>query len=260
MRKFWIIVFLIIFHGTGHLMASEDFLKEQLNFERVSEAYSEKISEIESEFAAKDLSFPPNEIYLRAFKHDLELEVWIRDSIIDTFQHFNTYPICMSSGKMGPKRKQGDRQIPEGFYKIEIFNPWSNYHLSLGINYPNESDSIISPHEDPGGDIYIHGGCATIGCLPMTDDMIKEIYLLCVLSKNYGQEDIPVHIFPTRMDNLSMAQLYFGNDYLPELVSFWNNIKMAYTYFENEKRIPVIEVDSTSGKYVFYQDNDINGN
>ena len=130
MKKFWIIVVLLVHQGTLNLMANEDFLKEQLGFQRVNEAYDERIEEIKEQFNERGLSFPPKEIYLRAFKHDLELEIWVRDSVIDTFLLFNTYPICMSSGKMGPKRKQGDRQIPEGFYTIEIFNPRILFTLS----------------------------------------------------------------------------------------------------------------------------------
>jgi murein L,D-transpeptidase YafK len=161
----------------------------------------------------------------------------------------------MGSGGLGPKRKQGDRQVPEGFYEIEVFNPLSNYHLSLGINYPNKSDSIISKYTDKGGDIYIHGGCATIGCIPLTDEMIKEIYLLSVFAKEAGQKNLPVHIFPTRMENIDMARLIFGNSHKQELLDFWKNLRMGYTYFQVEKRLPIIEVDN-EGKYVFYQSDD----
>src|SRR5690606_11025729 len=100
----------------------------------------------------------------------------------EKFTLVKTYPVCSSSGLPGPKRKKGDRQTPEGFYHIDRFNPQSAFHLSLGINYPNSSDKILG-HSDPGGDIFIHGSCVTIGCVPLTDDLIKEVYVLAVEAK-----------------------------------------------------------------------------
>lgn len=232
------------------------FLATQLSFQRVEAAVEEKGQSLEQQFESKGLAFPPKEIFFRAFKHELKFEVWVRDSSTDTFSLFKTYDVCMSSGELGPKRKQGDRQVPEGFYEIVVFNPLSNYHLSLGINYPNKSDSILSDHADKGGDIYIHGGCATIGCIPLTDEMIKEIYLLSVYAKEQGQESIPVHIFPTRMENIDMARLIFGNSHKQKLLDFWKNLRMGYTYFQVEKRLPRIEVDK-EGKYVFYESEDV---
>lgn len=234
---------------------SASFLEYQKGFERVRHALEEKDESLAAEFQEKGLSYPPKQIFLRSFKHDMELEVWVRNSEQDTFTLFKTYPVCMNSGQMGPKRKQGDKQIPEGFYHIEVFNPWSNYHLSMGINYPNASDMIISTHEDKGGDIYIHGGCATIGCLPMTDDKIKEIYILSVYAKHNGQDSIPVHIFPTRMEKIGMAQFIFGENHDQDLMDFWTNLRMGYTYFQVTKRLPRIEVDE-KGKYVFYESTD----
>ena len=84
----------------------------------------------------------------------------------------------MQSGTTGPKRLQGDFQVPEGFYHINEFNPNSNYHLSMGLNYPNSSDRILSDSLRPGGEIYIHGSCVSVGCIPLNDDEIEELYLI----------------------------------------------------------------------------------
>ncbi|MEJ7677428.1 MAG: L,D-transpeptidase family protein [Segetibacter sp.] len=89
-------------------------------------------------------------------------------------------------GAIGPKRLQGDYQVPEGFYYINEFNPKSTYHLSLGINYPNASDRVLSDSIKPGGDIYIHGNCVTIGCIPLQNDQIEELYILCCNGKISG--------------------------------------------------------------------------
>ena len=102
------------------------------------------------------------------------MEVWIKEASKDYYVLLNTYDFCTTSGTLGPKRKEGDLQIPEGIYTINHFNPQSNFYLSLGINYPNASDKILSDPVHPGGDIYLHGNCVTIGCIPLTDDKIKE--------------------------------------------------------------------------------------
>ncbi|WGU69538.1 L,D-transpeptidase family protein [Capnocytophaga canimorsus] len=142
-----------------------------------------------------------------------------------TYRKIISYPICSRSGKLGPKRKQGDGQVPEGFYHIDRFNPSSNFYLSLGLNYPNLSDKRKSKVHDLGGDIFIHGACVTVGCLPMTDNYIKEIYLLATYARNNGQNKIPVYLFPFKMTDKNM-QIYKGKyKYNEELISFWNNLK-----------------------------------
>src|SRR5690606_26788584 len=128
------------------------------------------------------------------------------------FQHFKTYKVCALAGTLGPKRMEGDYQVPEGFYYINEFNPRSVYHLSLGLNYPNASDRYLSDAIQPGGDIYIHGSCVTTGCIPITDSQIEELYALATYAKNAGQDFIPVHIFPVRFNVKKSA------DYLTKYV------------------------------------------
>jgi murein L,D-transpeptidase YafK len=159
------------------------------------------------------------------------------------------YPFCNSSGALGPKRRQGDGQIPEGFYHIDRFNPLSNFHLSLGINYPNQADRIRGGSGDLGGDIFIHGGCVTIGCVPITDELIKEVYLIAVEAKTAGQGRIPVHIFPARMGAKGMRQLEGAASGNQELLDFWRNLKSGYDSFEQNRRLPSVTVDR-QGRYV----------
>lgn len=159
------------------------------------------------------------------------------------------YKICRSSGKLGPKRIKGDGQVPEGFYHIDRFNPASSYHLSLGIDYPNKADRIRSGTDDPGGDIFIHGSCVTIGCLPMTDDKIKEIYIL-VAAKNNGQDRIPVYIFPFRMNDANMRKYCAMNSDNPGLIRFWESLKKGYELFASGK--PELRFRITNkGEYSF---------
>jgi murein L,D-transpeptidase YafK len=158
------------------------------------------------------------------------------------------YPVCATSGRLGPKRQQGDGQIPEGFYFINGFNPVSNFHLSLRINYPNESDRILGVRGHLGGDIFIHGDCVTIGCVPITDDGIKEVYLIAVEARSAGQTRIPVHIFPARLDDEGLGKLERDCADQPNLPEFWRNLKDGFDSFEKHHKLPRMRV-TRDGKY-----------
>jgi murein L,D-transpeptidase YafK len=169
------------------------------------------------------------------------------------FQLFNTYKVCGVSGKPGPKRKEGDRQIPEGFYYINHFNPNSNYHLSLGINYPNISDKILSDALKPGGDIYIHGDCVSVGCFAITNEQIEDVYILSAVAKSSGQEYIPVHIFPGNFSNAkSRVKIQKLADENAAYIPFIKSMQAVFYNFEKEKQIPPIMVNS-KGQYVIQE-------
>jgi murein L,D-transpeptidase YafK len=232
-------------------LKSQDFIKEQLQYPRVNEAYNSKYYKIDSLFKKKKIELNKVQVFWRAFKWNKTLELWAYSIDSQNFIHVFTYPICTTVGELGPKRKEGDLQIPEGVYEIKSFNPASKYYLSLELNYPNESDKILSKAERLGGDIYIHGKCETIGCLPMNDDLIKEIYLISAIAKNNGQLMIPIHIFPTRLtlNNFNKLKLdYFKSNV--SLLAFWSNLKQVYDFFEKNKIVPTVSVDPSSGKYV----------
>lgn len=182
-------------------------------------------------------------VFIRAFKSEYELELWIKKDSV--FRLFRTYPVCNRSGELGPKRKQGDLQVPEGFYHVTRFNPNSSYHLSMGINYPNESDLHFSDPKRPGGAICIHGSCGSQGCIPIRDANIEEVYWLAWLASQKGQEHIPVHIFPCRMTPGKTENLVSGNF---RHRHFWENLQPVYEYFEKTKKLPDIEVEKT-GRY-----------
>jgi murein L,D-transpeptidase YafK len=156
----------------------------------------------------------------------------------------------MQSGTMGPKRMEGDYQVPEGFYHINEFNPNSNYHLSLGINYPNASDRILSNTDRPGGSIYIHGNCVSTGCIAISDEPIEELYVLASAARNQGQEFIPVHIFPVRYTN-NISVEYLNNTIKDKayLQRFNKNIREVFDFFEANRELPVIMVNR-KGDYV----------
>lgn len=214
-----------------------------LETERVKPVNDAKYYYLVALFASRGVSFPSDSIYIRAFKYNKILEIWAYSQDSGKCILVNTYPICMLSGDLGPKREEGDQQIPEGFYRISDINPFSKYFLSLGINYPNESDQVFGTQGKLGGDIYIHGGCETIGCLPMTDALMKEVFLITVYAFINGQTEVPVHIFPTKLTSTNFYKLktkYFKDDM--KKIAFWSQLKTGYDYFEKTRKIPQFNI------------------
>ena len=169
----------------------------------------------------------------RSFKYDSQLEVWVKNDRKDKYKLFKTYKVCALAGTLGPKRLEGDYQVPEGFYYINEFNARSAYHLSLGLNYPNSSDKILSDANRPGGEIFIHGSCVTVGCIPLTDPMIEELYIITAHAKDQGQDFIPVHIYPVRFNvkkSVDYLNKSIGED--ASLKRFTSNLEDAFSYFE----------------------------
>jgi murein L,D-transpeptidase YafK len=226
---------------------AQSFKTEQIKFSRVKAAFAEKELLLKESFKQKGLAYPPKRIFIRAFKREQILELWTAERDGGEFHLLKEYKICANSGVLGPKRKEGDRQVPEGFYFIDVFNPLSNYHLSMRVNYPNQSDRILGAGNRLGGDIYIHGNCVTIGCIPLTDEGIKELYPLAVEAKAAGQRAIPVHIFPARLNQEGMQRL--KKDFADKaLQDFWDNLIPGYDFFEKHHRLPTITVNR-DGRY-----------
>ncbi|HNS29911.1 MAG TPA: L,D-transpeptidase family protein [Tenuifilaceae bacterium] len=227
-----------------------NFLDEQKKFSRVRAAINEKQEFIENTLSENQISIDSLNLLLIAYKDNDLLDVYAKAKQKETYKKILSYKICARSGQLGPKRREGDGQVPEGFYHLNYFNPTSNFYLSLGINYPNLADRRKSTANNLGGNIFIHGSCVTIGCLPMTDECIKEIYLLAVYARNNGQLKIPVYIFPFKMTDHNMTiykSQYRDNE---ELVVFWDNLKVGYDlFFKNfsELNIKVAE----NGDYIF---------
>lgn len=230
---------------TAFLMP-DNFKTQQQQFSRVKTAYKEKGKVVSELFSSKGIELSSANIFIRAFKEEGDLEVWGRAGGQGPFVLIKTYEICTKSGSLGPKRKQGDGQVPEGFYEIDRFNPSSNFYLSLGLNYPNKSDKVLGKG-NLGGDIFIHGNCVTIGCMPLTDDKIKEVYIMAVEAKTAGQQNIPVHVFPCRMGVAGMKTL---EEVEPALMPFWKNIQKGFAFFEEKYMLPVVSV-LPSGEYSF---------
>lgn len=221
------------------------FKQQQLKFERVRTAYDLKWAALEKELQKAGFG-NGFEMLMNAYKAEGNVEIWLKTAKQDKFTLFKTYNACAKSGTLGPKVIEGDLQTPEGFYKINAFNPMSNFHLSLGVDYPNAVDKARTGKDrKTGGDIYIHGDCVTVGCIPLTDDKIREVYVLAVDARNNGQSNIPVNIFPFRMTKANFDN--YAKQF-PQHVAFWNTLKPGFDYFEKNKKMA--KVTQVGGKYV----------
>ncbi|WP_044283775.1 L,D-transpeptidase family protein [Myxococcus stipitatus] len=217
--------------------------------DRVATARKQRMKDVTALFAAAGTPWPTEQLYVRAFKHERELEVWAgpKDGPLVKVR---TYPFCAASGELGPKRRQGDLQVPEGFYTLDLFNPWSNYHLSIRVSYPNAADRR---HQKPGvplgGDIFVHGDCVSIGCIAIQDGPIEELYLMALDTRARTKRDAPIHIFPRRLDAAGMAALEKEAGTDAQRLALWKSLQPAYTLFEESPRLPRTSINARTGAY-----------
>ena len=204
-----------------------DFWAQQLAYARVQAAHTRCWPTLVAQLQAQRLDPARLEVFFRLIKTSRALEVWARNQGEATFRLLRTYPLAATSGTLGPKRRAGDEQVPEGFYTIDRFNPQSAFHLSLGLDYPTPDDILASGLADPGGDIFLHGSNVTVGCLPITDAGIEEVYLLAVAARAAGQRRLAVHIFPFAVVESELRQRAASPH-----AAFWRGLAPGYAYFE----------------------------
>jgi len=227
-----------------------NFRAEQKRYSRVRQAYDLKLETVRKLVQKQGLELNDIRIFIRVLKAEQELQVFGRRAEQSEYVLIQSYPFCTSSGTLGPKEKQGDYQIPEGCYYIDRFNPQSSFHLSLGVNYPNNRDRKHSPYSNLGGDIFLHGDCVTIGCVPITDDKIRELYLLCVEARTSGQTRIPVHFFPAALHQNHFDILQENWKIKPRNVTLWQELKPIYDAFEETKVVPKVRINSKGSYYI----------
>ncbi|AGF78881.1 hypothetical protein UWK_02341 [Desulfocapsa sulfexigens DSM 10523] len=184
-------------------------------------------------------------VFIRIFKQEKTLEVWIRQGL--TYTLFKSYSICHHSGDIGPKIREGDKQSPEGFYTVgaDQLNPNSSYHLSFNLGFPNEYDRS---HNRTGSLLMIHGRCSSAGCFAMTNFRMDEIYAIVESAIIAGQSQVPVHIFPFKMTPKKMAA--HRNS---KWIAFWENIKEGYDYFEGHHAPPVVVVQDKRYQFITFR-------
>ncbi len=223
-----------------------DFLARQRRFPRVKAAYEARAAAVEASFREAGAAWPPRGLFIRAFKHDRAVELWAAPPASgEPHVLVRTFPVCASSGTLGPKRETGDLQVPEGFYNVSVFNPQSNYHLSLGVSYPNAADRFHSRGRSPGSAIMIHGSCVTIGCIPLQNGPVEDLYLAAVFARDAGQQQIPIHIFPCRLDAREcQLVLDSASAARPDLAAFWEGLIPGYLAFLHTGAPPKISAKS----------------
>lgn len=242
MKSVYLFAFLAL---TIPALAQNDSPKKESKLprsERSDRAIASNEMMLEKAMKAKGMALG-EPIFIRIFKESEELEVWVKATDQTKYQLFKTYNICSFSGDLGPKTKQGDLQSPEGFYFVnsQRFNPWSRFHLSLNMGYPNTYDRSKGY---TGNYLMIHGDCVSIGCYAMTNKGIEEIYTLAYKAVENGQDFFRIHSFPFRMTANKMAE-YANHKWF----GFWQNLKTGYDWFEEKGSPPNVEV--SGGQYVF---------
>jgi len=176
-------------------------------------------------FEQNGINYPPNNIALIAFKDSKKLELWASNDETN-YSHITTYDIKAASGNLGPKLREGDRQVPEGIYKIIGFNPNSSYHLSMKLNYPNSFDlrhAKTDGRNEPGTNIFIHGRSLSIGCLAMGDEVIENLFSLVYAT---GIQNTVVIVSPTNPSLRSLVVPVGSPDWTGEL---YKNIENQYS-------------------------------
>lgn len=200
-------------------------------------AFARKTAEVTALFEEAGVAYPPAELYFRVFKQDKELEVWANGARGDRMKRVAVYRTCAMSGDLGPKRAEGDGQVPEGFYKLSYFWPDELFHLAAKVDYPNAFDKARGYN---GGDIMIHGGCASIGCIAMGDERIEELW---VMGEPHRKKGLPIDvtIYPARHIGALLARSDLADRH-----EGWRLLEEALDQFEASGRPPAL-VSSKAG-------------
>lgn len=227
------LILFVVNHRTsaqGLDISDEDYENGAKRFAAVQKKVTPELKRL---FEEKELKWGAP-IFIRAFKQERQLELWVRKG--DSFVLFESYLIAGTSGGPGPKLRQGDGQIPEGFYFVtpRQMNSQSNFHLSFNIGYPNKFDRA---HARTGDFIMVHGSDVSIDCMAMTNTKIEQIYTLADAALKGGQKFFRIHVFPFKMTDEAMIQHSYHRWF-----TFWQNLKTGYEIFEDTKLPPNVTV------------------
>lgn len=204
--------------------------KEKQTIESVVEKYISKVkASLKNDFEKNNLSLDDFEMGILAFKKEQLLEIYVRKNETENWKLLKKYNFTAFSGEIGPKLNNGDNQIPEGIYQMEYLNPNSRFHLSIKVSYPNSFDlekAKLDKRTDLGGDIMIHGKSATIGCIPVGDKNIEEIFILATKAKN---KNFPIiiapHDFRTNKKFPEIVGISWDNELYKKISNELNNFK-----------------------------------
>lgn len=193
------------------------------------------LSQLDERLTAKGL-VKGRPVFIRIFKASSELEIWMQGEKDRGYVLLDTYPICHWTGTLGPKLREGDKQSPEGFYSVSIrqMRLVGRWQKAFNIGFPNPHDQL---NKRTGSFILVHGGCSSVGCFAMTEQVQEEIFELAKAAVTSGQERFHIHIFPFRMSEETLAA-HAGNTWVP----FWRDLKAGYDSFERTHMPPKIAI------------------
>ncbi len=246
----WRVFVLLLFILSAFATPKTSFKTAQLKYPRVKAAFQNKEKLMINLYKSKQINIKNAHIFIRVFKQEDALELWAKNKNSSAFTKIKTYKICAKSGTIGPKARAGDGQVPEGLYTINCFNPTSNYHLSLGLNYPNKADKLRAGLFPTGGEIFIYGSCVTIGCMPLTDEFIDELYISCVEAKACLQKNIQVEIYPCRLNKENSQKIKKKYAKNVAFIKVWDVLQKSYDHFEKHQ-FPISYSFDAKGNYNF---------
>jgi Uncharacterized protein conserved in bacteria len=135
----------------------------------------------------------PEVTQINVFKSSRTMALMHHDQTLEVFE------FELGFAPTGHKVFEGDGRTPEGFYFIDRRNPNSDFHLSIGISYPDAEDlaRALEMELDPGGEIFIHGTPRmfagmddwTNGCIAVSNRDMEKIYAMV-------QNGTPIAIYP----------------------------------------------------------------
>lgn len=215
MRRF---LSLLLMFGVTHVYAMASHISSEQAIDHAIMRYGlKKEPALKAEFERAGVAYPPRDIALLAFKQEKHIQLWAKDDR-KAWHYIHTYPLTAYSGGLGPKLRERDRQIPEGIYRLTMFNPFSSMHLSMMINYPNYFDRLhasMDGRRSLGGDIFLHGKSSSVGCLAVGDEAIDQLFLL---TRRVGLNHVEVIIAPNDLRRSKPKTGHFAQPrWLPEL-------------------------------------------
>lgn len=161
-------------------------------------------------FQHAGVQFPPQQLALLIYKKNQRLDIWAKDAQHRHWVPIRSFEVLAASGDSGPKLLEGDGQVPEGIYHISHLNPYSHFDLSMELDYPNAFDRAQAKQDGRdhlGGDIFIHGGDRSIGCIAIGDEAIEQLFPLVAM---VGVAHVQVIIAPNdfRWHTSNMAAVH----------------------------------------------------
>lgn len=182
---------------------------------------------------------PGDPVFLRAFKEESELEIWMKPAEDPHYVLFKVHRLAASAGQVGPKLREGDGQAPEGFYSARAtsLRPETRHYLGIDLGYPNEYDRALGRN---GSDLLIHAGDGAGGAYALSPEAMNEVYALADAAFRGGQQEVAIHLFPFRLTDARMDKVWARP---ARWTDEWVNLKEGYDFFENVRQPPLVGVE-----------------